>query len=149
LNTVSGWWPQWFPPDLRLPFREQLAVHWRANLLMLRSPAAVLGFCGWSFLPLVPLLGAAWAAGWFSGEPRGLSTPAGLAMYGVAVVAYLLLQHFAFIRAIDRTYLPFVRDALRLRGIPVCRRCGHRLASAASRCPECGAESAADSFGRT
>lgn len=138
MNAVSGWWPQWFPPDLRLPFRMQLAVHWRANLLMLRSPSAIAGFCGWSFLPLVPLLLGAGAAGWFTGEPRGLSTPAGLAMYGIAVIAYLLLQHLAFVRAIDRTYLPFVREALGLQGIPVCRACGHRLASGASRCPECG-----------
>ncbi|MGA1400236.1 MAG: hypothetical protein ACO38P_07605, partial [Phycisphaerales bacterium] len=107
-------------------------------LLMLRSPSAIAGFCGWSFLPLVPLMAAAWAAGWFTGEPRGLASPAGLAMYGLAAVAYLLLQHVAFIRAIDRTYLPFVRDALRLRGIPVCRGCGHRLSEGTSRCPECG-----------
>ncbi|MGA1468489.1 MAG: hypothetical protein ACO38V_12690 [Phycisphaerales bacterium] len=148
MTGVSGWWPQWFPPDLRLPFRTQLAIHWRANLLMLRSPAAVAGFCGWSFLPLVPLLAGAWAAGWFTGEPRGLSTPAGLSIYGVAVLAYLLLQHLAFVRAIDRTYLPFVRDALRLRGIPVCRACGHRLAPGATRCPECGLEAAAATTAR-
>lgn len=148
MSGLSGWWPQWFPPDLRLPFREQLAVHWRANLLMLRSPAAVLGFCGWSFLPLGPLLAAAWAAGWIAGEPRGLSTAPGLAMYGVAILAYLLLQHLAFMRAIDRTYLPFVRDALRQRGIPVCRRCGQRLAPGSARCPECGAEAAAETTSR-
>jgi len=52
--------------------------------------------------------------------------------------AYLLAQHLAFMLAIDRTYLPFVRDALCERGVPVCRRCGHRLLAETPRCPECG-----------
>jgi len=138
MNVLASWWPQWFPPDLRLPLREQLAVHWRANVLMLRSPAAILGFCGWSLLPLIPLLAAAWAAGWIGGEPRGLGSAWGLATYAAAIAAYLLLQHLAFVEAIDRTYLPYVRRALCDRGIPVCGACGHRLDLAAARCPECG-----------
>jgi len=134
----SAWWPQWFSPDLRLPFREQLAVHWRANLLMLRSPAAILGFCAWSLLPLVPLLAASFAAGWISGEPRGLADASGWTLTLLAVLVYLLLQHLAFVRAIDRTYLPFVRRALVARGRPVCLACGQPLHAAGVRCPECG-----------
>jgi ribosomal protein L40E len=87
----------------------------------------------------VPRRGAAWAAGWIGGEPRGLGSPWGLATYGAAIVAYLLLQHLAFVKAIDRTYLPHVRRALCDRGLRVCLRCGHRLGPAAVRCPECGA----------
>ncbi len=134
----AGWWPQWFPADLRLPWRTQLAVHWHANLLMLRRPAAVLEFCAWSFLPLIPLLIAAWIAGWMTGEPRGLGSPAGVALYALGVLGYLLLQHLAFMRAIDRTYLPFVRRSLCDRGLRVCLACGHRLAPDAVGCPECG-----------
>ena len=134
----SAWWPTWFAPDLRLPFREQLAVHWRANLLMLRSPAAVLGFCGWSLLPLAPLLAAAFAAGWISGEPRGLADASGWTLTLLAVLVYLVLQHLAFVRAIERTYLPFVRLALVARGRPVCLACGQPLHAEGVRCPECG-----------
>ena len=34
---------------------------------------------GLGIILLVPLLGAAWAAGWIGGEPRGLGSPWGLA----------------------------------------------------------------------
>lgn len=138
MNVLTAWWPQWFPDDVRLPLREQLAVHWRANVLMLRSPSAIAEFCAWSLLPLGPLLLAAWAAGWIGGEPRGLGSPWGLATYAAVVLGYLLLQHLAFVKAIDRTYLPFVRLALCDSGIPVCRGCGHRLDASAIRCSECG-----------
>lgn len=138
MSVGSSWWPRWFAPELRLSFREQLAVHWRANLLMLRSPAAVLGFCGWSLLPLLPLLLAAGAAGWLGGEPRGLATSAGRTITLLVLAGYLLLQHLAFVQAIDRTYLPFVRRALVARGRAVCLACGQPLHAGASRCPECG-----------
>ncbi len=132
------WWPRWFPPDLRLPWPQQLAIHWRANMLMLRSPRAIAGFCAISFPPVAIPIGAAIAGDWLSGEPRGLDSAAGLALYGLVIATYLLAQHLAFMQAIDRTYLPFVRDALAERGMPVCRRCGHRLHAAGVACPECG-----------
>ena len=135
----SIWWPRWFPPDLRLSWPRQLAIHWRANLLMLGSPRAIAGFCAISFPPVAIPVAAAIAGGWLAGEPRGLGSIAGLSIYAVVVGVYLLAQHLAFMLAIDRTYLPFVRDALRERGVPVCRRCGHRLLADAPRCPECGA----------
>jgi hypothetical protein len=134
----SLWWPRWFPPDLRLPWPRQLAIHWRANLLMLRSPRAVTGFCAISFPPVAIPVAAALLGGWLSGEPRGLGSVAGLSLYAIVIAFYLLVQHLAFMIAIDRTYLPFVRDALRERGVPLCRRCGHRLLDGAPRCPECG-----------
>lgn len=134
----SIWWPRWFPPDLRLTWPQQLATHWRANLLMLRSPRAIGGFCAISFPPVAIPVAAALVGGWLSGEPRGLHSFAGLSLYAIAIAAYLLAQHLAFMLAIDRTYLPFVRDALRERGVPLCRGCGHRLLADAARCPECG-----------
>lgn len=139
MNVLSNWWPQWFPDGVRLPFREQLAVHVRANVLMLRAPRAVLEFCVWSLLPLGPLLLVAWAAGWIGGEPRGLESSWGLATFAGVVLSYLLLQHLAFVKAIDRTYLPYVRQALCERGLKVCLRCGHRLIDRLERCAECGA----------
>ena len=55
------------------------------------------------------------------------------------LLTYLFLQHIAFMVAMRRGYLPFVRAALSARGYPTCAACGHLLGpSDPQACPECG-----------
>jgi hypothetical protein len=146
---MSGWWPAFHEPGLRLSLREQMALHWRANLLMLRSPRSVARFACISLLP-VPIMALAAAlamratVAWVGpGAARDVFlAPAAL------FLAYLVLQHLAFREAMRLDYTPYVRRALAARGTPVCMRCGHLLppprAAASGRvpCPECGAPDA-------
>jgi hypothetical protein len=55
-------------------------------------------------------------------------------------VVFLVLQHVAFVVAINLTYVPHVRSVLRDRGIPLCPRCAQLLPpdTPDAGCPECG-----------
>jgi hypothetical protein len=110
---------------------------------MLRSPRAIALFCAIAFVPVVLFLGAWWLF-WLLVEADALLARRGpiLLLSLGAVLLFLAAQHFAFVQAMNRTYGPFVRIALRARGTPVCLNCGQLLAATAARCPECGAEEA-------
>jgi hypothetical protein len=130
-----NWWPQFHDPSLRLSLRDQLAVHWDANLRMLRDWRACVAFVWISLLPvpLLFLLPAAVMLNWDG------TSPAAPALAALAFLLYLFLQHLAFAAAMRRTYIPFVRIALTAQGHPTCLRCGHPLGPVPpAACPECG-----------
>lgn len=147
---MSGWWPAFHDIGLKLTLREHVALHWRANLLMLRSPRSIARFALISLLP-VPLMALAAALAMratlsFVGRTSAMEAflaPAAL------FLAYLVLQHLAFREAMRRDYTPYVRRALTAAGTPVCMQCGYLLrtprggsGTAAGACPECGAPDA-------
>ena len=115
-------------------------MHWRANMLMLRSPKAVVGFLLLSIWPMAVLLIALRLLGLSGPQPVVvLATPLPLAAGAATLVGFLFLQHLAFSMALTRTYTPFVRRAIRERGTPICMGCGQLLRGASGqRCPECG-----------
>ncbi|MBL9121662.1 MAG: hypothetical protein JNL80_17275 [Phycisphaerae bacterium] len=129
-------------------------MHWRANLLMLRSPQAIVGFLLLSLWPLAFLLAALWLIGFLGGRggaPHPLlgGQPLGIAAGVATLVGFLFLQHIAFSIALVRTYAPCVRKAIRESGVPICLGCGQLLhAPDAASCPECGiASDAKDASG--
>jgi hypothetical protein len=137
---ASTWWPRFHDPAWRPLPRELLATHWEANLAMLRSPAAVGGFLAIAFLPLVGLLAAWWWLGFLDAEDPALAR--GAATVGIllaTLVPFAIVQHLAFVQAMNLTYGPFVRRAIDRRGTPTCLRCGQLLGpDPGPACPECG-----------
>jgi hypothetical protein len=130
-------WPRYHDPSYRPTLRELVSIHWRANLRMLRVPRDLVVFTVISILPVLGLFAATELfPTFFSGAPDEIL---------VRLVAICLLffpvQHVAFMIAMDLTYTPHVRAAIRERGVPVCLRCGHLLPPNApdASCPECGA----------
>lgn len=132
-------WPRFHDPSYAPSWREQVALHWRANLLMLRSPKAIALFCAIAFLPVILFSGAWWLL-WTVVEPDTLLARRGsLLLFSLLLLGiFLVAQHLAFVVAMNRTYGPYVRRALVERGTPVCLRCGQLLAGSSDRCPECG-----------
>lgn len=139
--TGRSAWTPYRDPAVDLPLAQRIAVHWRANLRMLASARDVTAFVLVSIAP-VPLgwaagLGAIAAAG--AADP-GMRSAVGWSVAAVGFVAYALVQHVAFMRAMHRHYDPFVIAELAARGCPVCPACLHRLGPAPPpTCPECGA----------
>ncbi|MBL9147823.1 MAG: hypothetical protein JNM94_03935 [Phycisphaerae bacterium] len=141
----SIWWPSFHDPSFAPPLREQLSLHWKANLGMLRSPRAIASFCVLSLLPTLVLVAGILVVEATTKDLAGiLSTTGGLVAALVVGAAYLLVQHVTFVVAMNRSYGPFVRSAMRNRGIRVCERCGHLLPPSGlpSTCGECGAHAA-------
>ena len=139
-----NWWPQFHDPSLRLSWREQVCIHWDANLCMLRDWSACGKFFGISVLPFPLLVTALLIAQGGLPSVNGIpSSVNGWFYVGMVVlVVYLYVQHVAFMVAM-RGYLPFVRAALSARGYPTCLACGHLLGpldplGAPRACPECG-----------
>ena len=129
------WLPRFHDPALRLSLREQVALHWDANLRMLRDWRACWTFVWISLLP-VPLLFLLPALAVLRWDGRSAAAPA---LAAIGFLAYLLLQHLAFAAAMRRTYIPFVRRSLTAQGHPTCLGCGHPLGPAPpATCPECG-----------
>ena len=133
---MSLLWPQLHDPSFRPGFPELARLHWQANMIMLRRPRACLEFTAISLVPLAALIAWLAAAGWFDGRIASLMRPAFLIPTGIA---FLALQHIAFVIAFERSYAPSFRRAMTERGRPTCERCGHLVAAADSRCTECGA----------
>lgn len=134
-----NWWPRFHDPSLRLSLRDQVAVHWDANVRMLRDWRACWTFVWISLLP-VPLLVVAVVAVTSTFAAPASRLPIALGAGLVMLAAYALLQHVAFSVAMRRTYVPLVRMALAARGHPTCVACGHLLGPGApAACPECGA----------
>ncbi len=129
-------WPQLHDPSFRPGLRELARLHWRANLIMLRRPRACIEFTAISLVPLAALVAWLAAAGWFDDRIVGLVRPAFLIPTGLA---FLALQHMAFVVAFERSYAPSFRRAMTERGRPACEACGHLCSDAVERCTECGA----------
>ena len=131
-----GWLPRFHDPALRLSLREQVGLHWDANVRMLRDWRACWDFTWVSLLP-VPIMCAAILI-----PPATAFTPsarAGLVAGVCLLVLYFPLQHWAFWVAMRRSYMPFVRAALCARGHHTCIACGHLLGpQPPPACPECG-----------
>ena len=134
------WWPRFHDPALRLTPGAQVRVHWDANVRMLRDWRACWEFTWISILPVPLLVAAILCLGTAYAFPTAPSAPDAWLLAAVILsLAYLLLQHVAFMVAMRRTYVPFVRHALAARGNPVCLSCGHLLdPGRAETCPECG-----------
>lgn len=140
------WWPRFHDAAYRPTVGEAFAMHWRANMMMLRSPRAMVAFLVVSLWPVVVLLAAWWLLGFLDeNNPFLTQSSVGLVTAAATFGGFLLLQHVAFSQALVGSYAPFVRRALRERGTPVCVGCGQLLGSAAAgdgteptRCPECG-----------
>ena len=141
------WWPRFHDAAYRPSFRAATAMHWRANMLMLRSPRAIVGFVAASLWPVFVLVGTWWLLGFLDdNNPFLTRSTTGLVTAAATFLGFLLLQHVAFSHALIVSYAPFVRRAIREGGTPVCVRCGHLLGRTGdgpgpTRCPECGNES--------
>lgn len=122
--------------------RELARLHWRANMIMLRRPRACIEFTAVSLVPLAALVAWLAAAGWFDDRIASLVRPAFLIPTGLA---FLVLQHMAFVVAFDRSYAPSFRRAMTERGQPTCEACGQLLGHSIARCTECGASGASGS----
>ncbi|MDZ4831794.1 MAG: hypothetical protein SGJ09_16565 [Phycisphaerae bacterium] len=137
----SVWWPRFHDSAFAPALRDQFALHWQANLLMLRSTRAVFGFFAITLVPIGILTVGWWAMDRVAGKQSWfLDGWWGPVTALTMLVTFAVFQHLAFVQAMNRTYGPFVRQAMRQRGIPVCPRCGHLLPphSAPQHCGECG-----------
>ena len=136
-------WPRFHDPSFKPGFRENLSIHWAANLLMLRHPRDMVVFTIVSMVPVVAY--AAFVAAFpalFTANALVQSEVNQLLLVSLATfLVWAIAQHVAFVQAMEMTYVPHVRTALRRRGIPVCLRCGHLLPPKTpnAACPECGA----------
>ncbi|MDA0295845.1 MAG: hypothetical protein O3A31_07665 [Planctomycetota bacterium] len=139
-------WPCFHDPAYRPTHLERLDIHWKANLRMLRFPRDLGLFTVISLIPLLLLL---LVAEWFPGPfQSGTATPRApwvelesiVPAFVLLVLVFLVLQHLAFVTAMNLTYLHHVRAVLRDRGIPLCEQCGQLLSPdrPESACPECG-----------
>lgn len=135
--------PRFHDPAFRPDLRTQVALHWDANLRMLRRPLDVVLFTVISMLPVGGLVALD------AGLPEGLvglvtdraDGTGTMVLRSLAIAAvFLPLQHVAFMVAMDLTYIPHVRAAMQARGVPVCRRCGSLLPPETpdAACSECG-----------
>ncbi len=138
--------PVFHDPAYRPPLRELIAIHWTANLRMLRRPRDIAIFTAISMVPVLTLFAAVEVFPEFlrtgSANPGNIMLELqSLLLRVIAVgVGFLAVQHVAFMIAIELTYTPHVRAAIRDRGVPVCLRCGHLLPpnDPEAPCPECG-----------
>ncbi len=142
---MSLLWPQLHDPSFKPGLAELARLHWRANMVMLRRPRACVEFTAVSLVPLAALVAWLAAAGWFDDRITGLVRPGFLIPTGIA---FLALQHMAFVVAFERSYAPSFRRAMTERGRPTCEACGHLLGPvghhddrhrAPQQCMECGA----------
>lgn len=138
-------WPVFHDPSYRPSLAERLTLHWKANVRMLRRPWDILLFSLISFAPLLLLIGF---QSLFPSLYTVASTPTspvpdlGPLIFTTLVTAlfFLVLQHFAFVLAMNLTYVHHVRTVLLDRGVPLCPRCAQLLPphTPAAACPECG-----------
>ena len=139
-------WPVFHDPAYKPSPRERLAFHWHANLRMLRRPWDMVLFTLISFSPLALLM---CFQALFPDLYRVVSTPTNptpdiapmMFTTLVTFMVFLVIQHFAFMLALNLTYVHHVHSVLRDRGVPLCPRCGQLLPphTPEASCPECGA----------
>ena len=72
---------------------------------------------------------------WVGGPPTEI-----IILLLLGLIVFYLFQHFAFMIAIEKTYVSHVRRAIRLEGVPICIGCGQLLHADDVACPECGFE---------
>ncbi|MCH2161348.1 MAG: hypothetical protein MK085_05695 [Phycisphaerales bacterium] len=133
-------WPYFHDPAFKPTPRERFALHWEANLMMLKSFRAVAIFLVITLAPIILVVILFELFGPLSfniaaGQPNLTAIIA--AQIGL-LLAFLCVQHVAFVAAMSLTYVPFVRQAIRNQGTPICIQCGHLLATLSSQCSECG-----------
>ena len=135
-------WPSFHDPAFKPSFLGNLAIHWKANLSMLRTPRDVVEFTAISLVPVACLflatllLPSLFTAS--SSVPGSFERLTWVLL--VTALLFLPFQHVAFVVAMQRTYVPHVRRALGRVGTPVCLDCGNLLdpSDPGSECPECG-----------
>jgi len=123
-------WYRFHDEHLHLDVRRTMRLHWVANRRMLTRIAPTVTFIGVSVIPAM-----AWVATSLIVARLFPVTPGTWTLLGdrlidallIGLVPYLLLQHIAFMVAIEATYAPIVREVLTEMGLPVCPGCGHRL----------------------
>ena len=115
-----------------------LKIHWQANLAMLRSSRDVGLFMLISLLPvgMLLLILAMFPVGF---DPTVPATGSILGLLIVGLLVFYLVQHVAFMIAMELTYTHHVRRAIQRGGTPICLRCGHLLHEVNDLCSECGA----------
>ena len=140
-------WPVFHDPAYQPSLQERLSFHWQANLRMLRSPRDMVLFTLISFAPLALLFGfMTLFPGLYTATSTGGANPTidmAPLMFTTVVtfMVFLVLQHIAFVLAMNLTYVHHVREELHDRGVPVCVRCANLLPphTPGATCPECGA----------
>ena len=140
-------WPVFHDPAYQPSLRERLSFHWQANLRMLRCPRDMVLFTLISFAPLALLYGfMTLFPGLYTATSTGGANPTidmAPLMFTTVVtfMVFLVLQHLAFVLAMNLTYIHHVRAELGARGVPVCPRCANLLPphTPGAACPECGA----------
>ena len=134
---MNIFWPHFHDPDFRPTKKDMYAIHWAANLRMLKSATAVSVFMAIALIPLFLywFIFALTGPLTFDGNKNPLII-SGILLSGMLV--FLIAQHIAFMIAIDLTYVPFVRREICSRGTPICIECGHLLAEKNDVCSECG-----------
>ena len=136
---MNIWWPDFYDSEFKPTFNENLAIHWKANMLMLRSPKAIALFCIITLLPIGACTAISEVANPFvwDGATQELLTSI-LPLFTAFLFVFLIIQHICFVIAMNITYVPFVRDAIQAKGIPICKACGHLLGKQSELCGECG-----------
>ena len=136
-------WPKFHDPDYRPGRLAMLRIHWQANLFMLRSARDVGLFMLVSFIPVGVLL---LVLSFFplSFDPMSPTSNSIISLILLGLLVFYLIQHVAFMIAIDLTYTPYVRSAIRRTGTPICQSCGQLLHDDVASCPECGGGSPDD-----
>lgn len=131
-------WPRFHDPDYRPGHLAMLKIHWQANLAMLRSIRDVGLFMLISLLPvgMLLLILAMFPVGF---DPTVPATGSILGLLIVGLLVFYLVQHVAFMIAMELTYTHHVRRAIQRGGTPICLRCGHLLHEVNDLCSECGA----------
>ena len=130
-------WPKFHDADYRPNLKTNVRMHFRANMAMLRSGRDTGLFLLISLLPIGVVLILLHFFPITISVAGGLSTGI-IIMLLLGLIVFYLFQHFAFMIAIEKTYVSHVRRAIRLEGVPICIGCGQLLHAEDVDCPECG-----------
>ena len=134
---MSYFWPKFHDADFRPDKKTKTRLHLQANMAMLRSPRDM---CLFLFISLIPIAVVEITLFFFPITFVGTTGPtiASIILVLLGVLVFCFFQHIAFMIAIDKTYISYVRRAIRRNGTPICIRCGHLLHNDETTCPECG-----------
>ncbi|OUU95089.1 MAG: hypothetical protein CBC35_02980 [Planctomycetes bacterium TMED75] len=133
-------WPKFHDRDYRPGHLFMMRIHLLANLSMLRS------FRDTGLFLLISLIPVAILLLMLSVFPLTFDATTGVSgsiviLLLLGLLAFYLVQHVAFMVAMDLTYTPHVRNAIRRQGVPICQHCGQLLHTDDVTCPECGLSS--------
>ena len=130
-------WPKFHDRDYRPGRLFMMRIHFLANLSMLRSFRDTGLFLLISLIPVAVLLLAVTIFP-LSFDATGGVPGSIVILVLLGLLFFYLVQHVAFMIAMDLTYIPHVRNAIRRQGVPICQKCGQLLHMDAVTCPECG-----------